>query len=496
MSAAATPASAPARVAGAAAALVSRTSPRRVLLVGTALLLGLRLAISLARSGPVIMADEAGYLLNARILAGGMPGEMGSSPFYRGGYSLLVAPILSLGGDPVLSYHAVLALNAVLAASLVPLLYVLLTRCFDVAPPAAAWSALAGAAYPSVTALSQVALSENALFALTAAWLLVVGLLLRAPTAGHALRWSAAAGLCAAALWTVHGRMVVAVVLTALVLVVAAAQRRIGRAAAAAGLAVLAGGMLAGRLLNDWLIATNYDGRAIDELRGALTPLRHVDGILAVLRNLVGQGWYLLTATLGVVVLLVAGVAPRALARLRARRGEPGDLVLVVLLATTAGLLAVSSLWFATVTRADQLVYGRYVEPVVPALLAVGLALAGRARLRAGALVAGLAGLTVAVAALRLGLDVPGEPSRWNVAALPSVTGSIGAPVIAVAGVVACAALWLFALVARRRPAALAPLALVLFAPTTAYVVYLPVLRSEHDVYPAGWTSPRPVAEE
>ena len=35
-----------------------------------------------------------------------------------------------------------------------------------------------------------------------------------------------------------------------------------------------------------------------------------------------------------------------------------------------------------------------------------------------------------------------------------------------------------------------------LFVPTTAYIVHLPVLRSERGVYPAGWTSPRTVVEQ
>ncbi|MEA2219215.1 MAG: hypothetical protein QOJ35_1841 [Solirubrobacteraceae bacterium] len=483
------------RLVNGAGARVARIAPRRVLAVGTLALLALRIAISLARTGPVVMADEAGYLLNARILAGGMPAQMGSSPFYRGGYSLLIAPILSLDGDPVAAYHAVLVLNALLAACLVPLLYLLLTRCVDVSPAVAAWAALAGAAYPSVTVLSQVALSENALFALTVAWLLCIGLAARGGLpAAVSIGWAAAIGLSAAALWTVHGRMVVAVGVTALGLVFAAARRRLGVAAAGAGLAALACGMLAGRLLDDWLLATNYAGDAhLDELKTALAPLHDADGMLAVVRNLAGQGWYLLTATLGIVLL----VAPLAVARLRTGRGRPGDVVLAAMLMATAGLLVVSALWFATTTRPDQLIYGRYVEPLVPALVAVGLALLVRAErgVPVRALVAGLAALTVVVAALRVGADVPGEASRWNVAALPSVTGDLGAPVIALGGIVACAALCALAFVARRRPGALAPLAIALFVPTTAYGVYLPVLRSQRDVYPAGWTSPRPVAE-
>jgi hypothetical protein len=475
----------------------ARLSPRRVLVLGGLSLLVLRLAISAARTGPVVMADEAGYLLNARVLAGGMTAEMGSSPFYRGGYSLFIAPVVKLDADPIAAYHGVLAVNAALAACLVPLLYLLLTRCVDVAPRTAAWAALAGAAYPSVTALSQVAMSENALFPLTVAWLLCVGLLLRDRALAAAPAWAAAAGLIAATLWIVHGRMVVAVGLTVIVLALGAIRGRRGRLAAAAGLAALAGGMLSGAVLNDWLGARNYDGRGIGELRTVLAPLHDGDGVLAVLRNVVCQSWYLLTATLGVVLLLVAWIAPRALARMRAGRGGPADGVLVLLLATTAGLVLVSSLWFASATRPDQLIYGRYTEPVVPALVAVGLAALARAGPppRPGVLVAALLTLTGAVVILRAGFDVRGEASRWNVAGLPSVTGSLSVPVLALAGIVACVAMWLLAWVARRHPAGLAPLALVAFLPVTAYDVHLPVLRSEHDIYPPAWVSPMAAVE-
>lgn len=489
---------APSRLARAAVARIERVAHRRVLVLGAATLLAARLALSVARSGPVIMADEAGYLFNARVLAGGMAAEMGSSPFYRGGYSLLVAPVLALDLDPVATYHGVLLVNAALAACLVPLLYLLLTRCFGVAQGVAAWAALAGAAYPSVTALSQVALSENVLFPLTVAWLLFAGLLVRGDGEPRARAgWAAAAALLAASLWTVHGRMLVAVALTALVLALCAVRRRADRGAAGAGLALLGCAMAAGRALNDWLLTANDYDRGFDEVARLLGPLDDLDGILAVLRNLAGQGWYLLVATLGIVVLLLARVAAPALGRVRARRGEPADRVLMLLLGTTAGLLVLSALWFASAQRPDQLVYGRYVEPVVPALLAVGLALLGCARrgTRAGALAAGLLALTAVVAALRSGLDVAGEASRWNVAALPSVTGGLDAPVLAVAGVVAGAALWAFAAAARWLPGALAPLALLAFVPTTAYVVNLPVLRSERDIYPPAWTSPLPAVE-
>lgn len=136
----------------------------RVLLAGTLLLFLLRAALSLLRSGPVLVADEMGYLGNAQAIVGGIGAQMELAPFYRGGYSLLIAPLLELSSDPAVGYHLVLVLNAALAAAVFPLLYLLLTRFATVPPRVALWASLAGAAYPAITVLSQVAMSENVLF--------------------------------------------------------------------------------------------------------------------------------------------------------------------------------------------------------------------------------------------------------------------------------------------------------------------------------------------
>jgi hypothetical protein len=295
--------------------------------------------------------------------------------------------------------------------------------------------------------------------------------------------------------------MLVVVGLTVVLLlgVALARRRRDEVVAAAAGLALLAAGLAGGGALNSWLLHRNYDGPRLDETRRALSSLESADGIVAVLENLAGQGWYLLVATLGLGLLVLAREAPPALARLVARRAQPADALLGLVVLATAGLLLASALWFSLRDRPDQLVYGRYIEPMAPVLVALGivaLVRGGAPRPRLRALVIGLGALTVVVAAVRAGLDLPVAASRWNVASLPSVTGAIGAPIIVLAGIVAAAALSLLALVARRVPRALGPVALALFAPTTAYAAYLPVLRSERDVYPAGWTSPRAIVEQ
>ncbi len=462
------------------------------MLLGATALSALRLILSFTRSGPVIMADEAGYLMNARVLAGGMPANMGSSPFYRGGYALLLAPVVGLGGDPVSTYHAVLVVNVLLSAAVVPLLYLLVTRFFGASQWVGVWAALAAAAYPAVTATSQVAMSENLLFPLTLAWLLCAGGLLRALPAGRALPWAVAAAACSTSLWAVHGRMVVAVALTGLLLSVLVVRR--AHAAAAAGVAVLVAGLGAARLLNNWLVEHSYAGRRTSDVGSALSSLTDPG---SVLRNLVGQGWYLLIATFGIALVFLVGAVPGALRRARRGQAEPNDHLTTLLAAMTGGLLVLSSLWLAEATRPDQLIYGRYVEPVVPALLAVGVVLVSRApRLPQVSWLAGaLVTLTGIVAVLRSKLDVPGIPSRWNVAALPSITDQLQPLVLVVAGAVATAALCLLFAAQRRKPALVGPLLLALMLPTSAYVAYLPVLRSQHDVYPSAWTSPRAVIE-
>ena len=159
------------------------------LLAATAALVGVRTGLALLRIGPENVADEIGYLSNARLLAGGVPGQMVWAPFYHGGYSLLIAPLIRLGFGPVLTYRLILAMNAVLAASLLPLLYLLLTRSFALPARAAFWVALAAAAYPSVTVWSQMAMPENLLAPLTVVWLLLFGALLR--TRGQVQRHAA-----------------------------------------------------------------------------------------------------------------------------------------------------------------------------------------------------------------------------------------------------------------------------------------------------------------
>jgi hypothetical protein len=468
-------------------------SVRYRLLAGTFVLLAARLILSLIRTGPVLVADEIGYLTNARVLAGGVAGQLEQAPFYRGGYSLLIAPLVELGAGPTFTYHLVLVLNAALAASVFPLLYLLLTRFAGVRPEPALWAALAGAVYPALTVLSQVAMSENALFPLVVVWLIAFGGVLSARERGNDVAWALGLGAATGAVWAVHNRMIVAVALAVAGLAWLAWRRRLHPAALVAGLTVIALAFVGVHFLDSYLIDHNYAGSAPDELSERMDSLAQFSGLRTTLANLIGQSWYLLVATFG----LAAAAAWDLFRPLDAGEERPSP-VLAVLLALTALLLLISAAAFPERTRPDMLIYGRYAEVVAPALVAFGLAALSRvwAGRRLAVPLAGFGALTAVVVLIRVTASDPGAPNRWNISALPFVTVQLGAGVLIGAAVVALVGALLLRRASSSGSFALGLVAIGLFLAAVAYGAWNPVRSSQRAVYPAGWESPEAVVAE
>lgn len=469
------------------------------LLGGTLLLFLARFALSLIRTGPVLVADEMGYLGNARRISGGIDAQMELAPFYRSGYSLLIAPLLNVSSDPAFQYHLILVLNAVLAASVFPLLFLLLNRFAGVPARVALWAALAGAVYPAITVLSQVAMSENALFPLVCVWLICFAGLLASEAGRSQLLWAVGLGAATGALWIVHNRMIVALVVAVAGMGWLFYRRRIGPAALLVALAAIVLFALGTHFLDSFVTDHNYGGSAPDELTQRMHELLHFAGVRTAFANLIGQTWYLLVATFGLAAVVVADFfRGRPQADQEATRSpDPARPLIAVLLALTALLLLISASAFPERTRPDMLIYGRYAEIVAPALIAFGVAALARARVprAVGWPLAGFAALTAAVVLIRVTASDPDPANRWNISALPFVTMQLGAGVLIGAVVVALVGASLLRLASSRNVTALGLVAVALFGAVVLYGAWNPVRSSERAVYGEGWTSPQATAE-
>ena len=215
-----------------------------------------------------------------------------------------------------------------------------------------------------------------------------------------------------------------------------------------------------------------------------------------MLRNVVGATWYLLVATFGLLGIVVLAEGRALAARLRRGEHRADVVTLIALLLVLAGLIVITAIWFVDPTRRDQILYGRYIEPVVPPLIALGVVtVTERLRRTDAGVVAGvIAGLTALVAILVSPLAFGGA-NRWNLASLPFPTFELQPLVIVGAGVAAIAGGAVALAGARRSPWTASLALVVLFVPIIAFSELRVVEQTEDDVYAAGWESPQAVVE-
>jgi hypothetical protein len=322
-------------------------------------LVGLHLVLSRSMDG-FLLADGTGYLANARWLVGKAgPTWQGPAAFYNAGWSLLVAPIYLFTRSPATVHSAVLLVNAVLASLSFVAYAALAERVFGLPRRIAVLAGLAAAVYPAVLLQASFEWSESLFHLLFPLLLLAVHQLLR----GGAPRWAVATGLAAAALNAAHPKGLGVVVAIAIALVVLGWRDVVPRRAAAAGLIALVVAFVATRIvhgaLQDALYAKSASAIEGDVLRRITDPSL----VWGAFKRLWGQLWYLTVASVGLFPLGV-----HTLARHRDRRFA------TIALGTCTAILAASCLEMSDGTRVDHMVYGRYDEGFLPALVLAGAA--------------------------------------------------------------------------------------------------------------------------
>lgn len=312
-----------------------------------------------------VYADEPANLAMARWFGGRTTWNLFDYGTRRPGFSLLVSPAFALTDNATVVYRFALFLNSLLAGVSVIVLVSILRRLTTWNVRTATVVAAGVALAPMSIAASSSVWAEPLT---TLTFLLTVLTLVRffdAPGIGRAM----SATTCAAAGFLAHSRLV-PLVPVALLLTVGALIRRRDLGAAA--------------LVAMWSTATTVvvvivSKAAIDQVwtnptstNTASDVLERIESPFAVIDAAIGQLWYLLAATFGLVAFGTIEIV-------RLTRGKSAPRVAaLVLIATTLPLLAVSVVFMTDRPRADQLVYGRYNDAVLWPVVALGVAWLGR----------------------------------------------------------------------------------------------------------------------
>ncbi|MGV9306106.1 ArnT family glycosyltransferase [Nonomuraea sp. NPDC003727] len=435
-----------------ALARARRTAPPRrfwgaALAAGWLVQAVLRAALGFQHAAPLLIPDESGYLLAARLLSGGAPSDLSWRTFYQGGYALLIAPAYWISDDAHTVYRLVVVVNALIGAGLVLLAYAAFRR-IGLPRGTAYLLAHVTALVPSAVYYAQFALTDAVLPVIVLGWLL----LLHAWLSGGGRPYGVAAGATIAFASSTHARGLVLLLVHACLLafVVVRHRRTVGRGSWLP-VSVTAGVAGAGWALNAWVRSQIYPSGVAPLGQWLTTRLSTLDGLAWTLSVAAGQLWHTVVATGG-----LAGAGLVALAALVLRRGGPSGgrparigspggpstghpapfgslggpsgspggpsaghpappsgssggpaadrMVAGTTLAAVAGIALATSAALPSEGTVANLAYGRYLACLTPVLLVAGLAVLARARRAAAARAALATGVLtlLAMAVVRL----------------------------------------------------------------------------------------------
>jgi hypothetical protein len=402
---------------------------RAIALAATATFLVHRILVISLASAPRILPDEAGSWAVANVLAGrGDRINMLFQPQYPLGAGAVLAPLLWMFDEPLLRYRVALALTG----GLVVAAAYLATRCVRLAGRHD--QLLSFGVYAAALLLPALALTSAFTWAEALVYLTLfaaLGAVGRALTSG-APSWVVLASLVTGAAPAAHGRLsaVAAVWGVVLVGIIAVGPLRstvrVSRVSAGLGISVIAASyLLTSRIHQAVVDAAWIEPRsATGAIRDQITEWRFYQALVI---SAAGQLWYLGIATFGLGLLGILWIVRSIGFGQGARR---------VMLATWAlmlgGVFMTSSFFIASgvlrgnfrYSRADYVVYGRYIDAVIGVLAVFGVVLLWELRDRVWPALAALA--TLAPLALlierqrgQLGTDVVFGPVIAGVASLP-----------------------------------------------------------------------------
>ena len=338
---------------------------------------------------PIILADELGYLGNARYLSGmGHLPNMGRSQFYHFGYSLILLPAFWLFTEPISIYKAAITINALAASSLYFPICFILESFLDVAGNAARWVAFTCCLYPSLILYSNFALSENAVIPFYAIVTALFGMFLVSRSSRHAVLF----GLLTGFLYTIHPRALPVVAIVVAYLVVLVLLNVVPKRQALLSATTMGAVFILTRIVNGHLKTMGWGGGgefSATKLAGRLVP---GSDFPLLLERAFGQILYLVQASHGLFLVGLVAVVWWVLKNIdfaspQRVLANPRTGVPIFVLMTASGVFVAActaklySVHGPVGLRGADFIHGRYNETFAVLFIAFALAELGRKKL-------------------------------------------------------------------------------------------------------------------
>lgn len=318
--------------------------------------------------GPTVHPDEFGFLANGQALIGHVEAPLPTGSFYPAGYGVITGLGALVTGSISGAYRFALISNVLLAVVTALMAARLASHVFGASR---AMAMIAGALVfvtPGTIVTSLFAWPETLSRLLFLIFIYLVMTTAKKPTALRLV----GAGLYTGLMPAVHGRFTLVLPIVCLMFLWWGWSRVITRWWAIGACAVTTVGYAGSYLLNRFIKQSLYI-QSYDQENRLLRRLFDPTLWPALLRTMTGQTWYLVGTTFGLaavaMVFAVARLWSSGGVRTLPRDAERMGLAMVAV--STVAIIFTGGLQLLYGDRGDHLIYGRYVEILVPVLLVV-----------------------------------------------------------------------------------------------------------------------------
>jgi hypothetical protein len=422
-------------------------------------------------AAPTIHPDEWGFLSNGQALIGHVEAPIPTGSFYPAGFGILTGLAGLVTGSISGAYRVTLFANIAFALVTAWFAGRLARNTFGTSRDVSRLVALLVLVLPGTLVSAMFAWPEIAARLMFLGFIALVHRAVSRTTRDNIVFLCGFVGLMPA----LHGRFTLLLPVVAALCVWLWRTGRLVFAHAVAGAVAMTGGYAFSYFLNRFVKASIYT-ESYDQENRLLSRLFRPELWPALLRTMVGQTWYLLATTAGIVGLGLLFAVVAAVTHRRERdtneKKWAESITLGVLVLSVFAIIFTGGLQLLHGNRGDHLMYGRYVEMMVPAVVVVAVVALSRRGVLASRLwlmsIAVMPMLSIAYVIVDGGDGVKGGASRRNIV-FPNIVGADAARYVVSPGFLTFTAFFLAVavvlwLVARKSRASAIALVVVLFA--------------------------------